>query len=145
MSVIEIVTLAVLFVGLGFMGVELRSMHKTREAELLATLSALWESEPLKQGREAVQTNRQTLTQVLETSATKNPPEFIKLICVSNYFETIGTLVEIGCLDSDTADKLFGTAIWEYYKLYDEYIKKHRGQDPEVYIYFEKLMRKHLK
>lgn len=142
---LDVAILGVLVIGLFFAGYQLRSMRRSRDAELLAHMTMLWESEPLREGREQIQAHVENLPQVLERSAESDITKFIKLITVANYFETVGLLVKLKCLGHKPAKELFGSAVWEYYKLYDPYIKAHRGEDPELYIYFEHLMRRNLK
>jgi len=138
---IDVGILAVLVAGIVFTWFQLRGMRRTRDADLLTHLTMLWESEPLKGAREAVHACTPSLAQELEQSSQQDIPKFIKLLTVSNYFETIGLLVRLHCLGHKAAKELFGTVVWEYYILYDPYIKAHRGEDPEIYIHFEQLMK----
>ena len=136
--------LVVLIGGIVFTWLQIRAMRRARDADLLAHLTMLWESEPLTKSREAIQASKQNLPQALEESLKRNVPQFIKLIAVANFFETIGLLVDLKSLGHKAAKELFESAVWEYYRLYDPYIKAHRGEDPSIYIYFEKLMKRNL-
>lgn len=143
--VIAIATLVILVGGLVFGAFQLISIGKTRNAELLSSLSTLWESDMLKKGREKVrevEASGRNFRQQLEQAKS---PDFIELIKVANFFETLGALVRLKVLKRDFANELFADAVWSYYKLYDEYIKAHRGEYPSLYTNFEDLMKGTLK
>lgn len=141
---IDTAILVVLAGGIMFTWLQLHGMRRTRDADLLSHLGMMWDSDPLRDSRAEINACASNFNQALQQSQQQDIPKFLKLLSIANYFETIGLLVKLNCLSHKAAKELFGNAIWEYYKLYDGYIKTHRGEDPQIYIHFEELMKKNL-
>lgn len=121
-----------------------RHMEKDRHSDLILRLSQRWESDAMRQSREAV-ANVDIQWKRLDTTlrkARKTAPEYwIKLLMVANFFEDVGFLTKRGYLyPRELIMELFSGPIEHYYKIYERFIKTVRVEQQRegIYEWFEK-------
>lgn len=141
--IIGIITLIALIVGLTLTYRQLVSMKKDRHSELVMNLNSIFDSELIYESRKAIKEikNRNgCLCNKLKEYERSDPEKYFILIRVGDFFEHMGWLVDKGYIeDSILITDLFGGAIINYYKLYEEFVSKEREEHPHLYKYFEKL------
>ena len=121
---------------------ELHVARVDRHSNLIMQLCERWDSEWLRQGREAIwriNKNGENLSQKIAEYGNTNICKWLELIAVANFFEDIGFLLKNGYLEPVNLIKdIWENSIKRYYTLYSHYIEQHKQE--EVYNNFEWLV-----
>ncbi len=123
---------------------ELHIARLDRHSNLIMRLCERWDSEWLRQGREAIwriNKNGENLSQKITEYESADVCKWLELTAVANFFEDIGFLVRNSYLEPVNLIKdIWENSVEQYYTFYAQYIEQHKQEG--VYNNFEWLANK---
>lgn len=144
-QIATVVTPVILIVGLAFACNQWLSGRNARMADIVLTLLAQWESEPLRRGRRALalHSGEDVLKRLQTADLTHLGPQaleqsemdlgdelsFFDLVSVANFFDGLGILLQQGYLKVEVAYRLFHAAEEHYYSLYKLAVEHQQYED----------------
>lgn len=122
---------------------QIRELRRNRRAQVLPALRSQWDSVAMTEARQLVGSfdTREDLNLAVRTAERAGSEELYILMRVPNFWEDLGTLVDVGAADYDTVRRIYGIDIgsdWEHWAPVIAFLRETRGQ-PSMYEAFEGL------
>jgi len=135
----------VIAIGFYFGWRQFDAIRKARMAELILTLYQMWDSPRLEKSRQKINEigKAEKVKDAIIEADKQNSAELFLLVRVSNFFDTVGSLVSEGYLDKEIAYELMGSAFDNYNNLYSVFLKDPNYKDfLRCYQELDKIFRK---
>jgi len=121
---------------------QIRDMRETRYSELFLEAYRIWDSKELVESRQLIMeivTKNQNLCQKIEEYEKSDATKYLTIIKVGSFFESLGILVK-RFIKVELVSDFFRSSILNYYKYYEEWIKKkHDEGETRLFENFEEL------